>query len=184
MIIRNKFESIKKINELSLNKFPEQLFAENEEEKVQKFLDSHPADYYAIRDKSKAGGTFKLKVACDKVLEEIKEYDLFTINVSSANYVDNQILVGEIEFLSNGEVFAILSIDPTASVRDALRNPTFNLKTDILDKKLNEIPYFEFVYQYIMDHNLQDVIVEFSLFDKEVGIKNEKIIVYELRTHY
>ena len=29
-----------------------------------------------------------------------------------------------------------------------------------------------------------DVIVEFSLFDKEVGIKKEKIVVYELRTHY
>lgn len=30
MIINNKIESIKKINELGLNKFPEQLFRENE----------------------------------------------------------------------------------------------------------------------------------------------------------
>ena len=109
---------------------------------------------------------------------------MFTINVSSANYVNNQLLVGEIEFLSNNEVYATLSIDPTASVRDALRNPTFNLKTDIFDKKLNKIPHFDYIYQYITNNNLQNVIVEFALFNKEVGIKKEKVIVYELRTHY
>lgn len=184
MIIKSKLESINKINELGLNKFPEQLFRKNEETKVQEFIEKYPANYYAIRDKSKAGGIFKLKVDYDKVLEEIKDYNLFTINVSSANYVDNQSLVGEIEFLSNGEVYAILSIDPAASVRDAIQNPTFNLKTDIFDKKLNKIPHFDFIYQYIMNNNLQDIIVEFALFNKEVGIKKEKVIIYELRTHY
>lgn len=94
MIIRNKLDSIKKISELNLNKFPEQLFKENEEEKVKEFLQKYPAKYYAIRDKSKAGGIFKLKVDYNKVLDEIKDYNLFTINVSSANYIDNQLLVG------------------------------------------------------------------------------------------
>ena len=102
----------------------------------------------------------------------------------SANYIENQLLVGEIQILSNGEVYATLSVDPTASVRDALRNPTFNLKTDIFDKKLNKIPHFDLIYEYIITHNLQNVIVEFALFDKKVGIRKERIIVYELRTHY
>lgn len=184
MIIKNKIESINKINELGLNKFPEMLFKKNEETKVQDFIDKNFAEFYAIRDKSKAGGTFKLKVDYNKVFDEIKGYNLFTINVSSANYVDNQLLVGEIEFLSNGEVYAILSVDPTASVRDAISNPTFNLKTNIFDKRLNSIPYFDFIYQYITSNKLLDVIVEFALFDKDVGIKQQKIIVYELRTHY
>lgn len=184
MLIKNKLESMKKIGELGLNKFPEQLFKAGEQEKVKEFLTCYPAQYYAIRDKSKAGGIFKLKVAANDVLAEINDYDLFTINVSSANYVENQLLVGEIEILSNGEVYATLSVDPTASVRDALRNPTFNLKTDIFDKKLNRIPHFDFIYEYIITHNLQNVIVEFALFDKEVGIRKERIIVYELRTHY
>lgn len=184
MFIKNKLESMKKISELGLNKFPEQLFKAGEQEKVRGFLTCYPAQYYAIRDKSKAGGIFKLKVPASDVLAEINDYDLFTINVSSANYVENQLLVGEIEILSNGEVYATLSVDPTASVRDALKNPTFNLKTDIFDKKLNRIPYFDLIYEYIINHNLRNVIVEFALFDKEVGIKKEKIIVYELRTHY
>lgn len=184
MFIKNKLESMKKISELGLNKFPEQLFKADEQEKVREFLTCYPAQYYAIRDKSKAGGIFKLKVAANDVLAEINDYDLFTINVSSANYVENQLLVGEIQILSNGEVYATLSVDPTASVRDALRNPTFNLKTDIFDKKLNKIPHFDLIYEYIITHNLQNVIVEFALFDKKVGIRKEKIIVYELRTHY
>lgn len=184
MFIKNKLESMKKISELSLNKFPEQLFKAGEQEKVREFLTCYPAQYYAIRDKSKACGIFKLKVAANDVLAEINDYDLFTINVSSANYIDNQLLVGEIQILSNGEVYATLSVDPTASVRDALRNPTFNLKTDIFDKKLNKIPHFDLIYEYIITHNLQNVIVEFALFDKKVGIRKERIIVYELRTHY
>ncbi len=184
MFIKNKLESMKKISELGLNKFPEQLFKAGEQEKVREFLTCYPAQYYAIRDKSKAGGIFKLKVAANDVLAEINDYDLFTINVSSANYVENQLVVGEIQILSNGEVYATLSVDPTASVRDALRNPTFNLKTDIFDKKLNKIPHFDLIYEYIITHNLQNVIVEFALFDKKVGMRKERIIVYELRTHY
>ena len=99
-------------------------------------MEKNPACFYAIRDKSKVGGVFKLKVAADKVLNEIDEYNLFSINVSSVNYVDNQLVVGEIEFLSNGEVYAILSLDSAALVRDAIKNPDFNLKTTIFEKNL------------------------------------------------
>lgn len=184
MLIQNKLESMKKVKELGLNRFPEQLFKSGEQEEVKKFLACYPAQYYAIRDKSNSSGIFKLKVLAEDVLEEIKGYDLFTLNVSSANYIENQMLVGEINILSNGEVYATLSIDSTASVRDALKHPTFNIKTDIFDKGLDKIPYFDLIYQYISDHNLQDIIVEFALFNSEVGIKKENIIVYELRTHY
>ena len=77
-----------------------------------------------------------------------------------------------------------MSLDPAASVRDAIRNPNFNLKTTIFDKELSRIPYFDYIYKYISDNNLYDIIVEFALFDKEVGEKKEKVIVYELRTNY
>ena len=83
MVINNKLESIKMINQLELNKFPEQLFSENDTEKVKKNLDMYPAKYYEIRDKSKAGGIFKLKVALNDVLAEIRGYQLFTINVNN-----------------------------------------------------------------------------------------------------
>lgn len=183
--IKNKLESISKINELGLNKFPAELFKKGEESRVLEFIKNNPAQYYAIRDKSKARGIFKLKVLQDEVLSEISAYDLYTINVSSANYSNNQLLVGEIEIFSNGDVYAILSTKKEYSVRDAISDPDFNLKTDIFDNKnLNKIPYFNFLYNYIVEHNLCDVIVEFSLFNIPVGINKEKIIIYELRTHY
>lgn len=184
MEIRNKLESVSKIKELDLNRFPEQTFKQGEEEKVKKFLHEYPVSFYAIRDKSKSGGLFKLKVERDKVLEEIKGYELFSINVSSTNYGESQILVGEIMFLSNGEVYATLSTNPNYSVRDALRDPMFNLKTDIMDDQLDEIPHLDVLYDYIVSHELMDVIVEFSLFDQNVGIHQEKIVIYELRTNY
>lgn len=184
MNINNKMESIEKIQELNLNKFPEQLFKINEGKKVLKFLNRYPAKYYAIRDKSKAGGTFKLMVESDKVLEEIKDYSLYTINVSSANYIENQLLVGEIQILSNNDVYLTVTTDPKASVRDAIRNPMFNIKSNIFDNTLDSVPYFDEVYQYIINNELKDVIVEFALFNKNVGIKNERIIIYELRTDY
>lgn len=182
--IANKMESVEMIKALNLNRFPETTFLDKNEEKIMSFLKEYPAEYYAIRDRSRAGGVFRLKVFYDKVLEEIQEYNVFSINVSSANYVDNQLLVGEIEFLSNGEVYATLSLDSSASVRDALARPNFNLKTDIFDKRLRRIPHFDFVYDWIINNSLFDVIVEFALFDKEVGVNKEKIIVYELRTDY
>lgn len=184
MKIYNKIESIEKIKELKLNRFQEELFRKNEQEKVIDFLKATKAKYYAIRDKSKANGIFKLKVEFEKVLEEIKEYDIFTLNVSSANYTDNQLLVGEVEFFSNNNVYITLTDDKEASVRDALRKPVYNLKTDIFDKKLNEIPHFDEIYDYISKNELFDVIVELAVFNIPVGINNERIIIYELRTHY
>lgn len=173
------------IKELGLNRFPECLFKKGEEDKVEEFLRQYPAKYYAIRDKTRASGIFKLKVLKEDVLDEIKEYELYTINVSSANYSDNQLLVGEIEILRDGEVYLILSTEKGYSVRDAISDPDLNLKTDLFDERnLKRIPYFDYMFNYIDENNLYDIIVEFSLFDCCVGEKSEKVIVYELRTHY
>ena len=75
---------------------------------------------------------------------------------------------------SDNEVNAILSTNKTYSVRDAIKNPDFNIKTNIFDNKtLNNIPYFDNIYDYIITNDLLDVIVEFALFDKKIGIKNK-----------
>ena len=184
MIIRNKIDSLEKIIELNLNKFPEKLFKKGDVNEILDFIKIYPAEFYAIRDKSKSCGNFKLKVSRDKVIEEISNYDLFTINVSSANYEENQLLVGEVEFFRNGDVYCCVSTNQKYSVRDACKNTDFNLKTNIFDKTLDDIPYIDDVYEYISRNELYDVIVEFSLFSKTVGIYNENIIIYEIRTHY
>ena len=184
MKIRNKIESYKAIIELNLNRFPEAVFKKNDLSEVKGFINRYPAKYYAIRDKSRAGGVFKLKVEPENILNEIKDYDLFSINVSSYNYVENQLLVGEI-FVSNDKINAILSTNSKYSVRDAIRDPDFNFTTDIFDNRtLNKIPFFDDVYKYIVDNKLENTIVEFAYFNKCIGINNENIIIYEVRTDY
>ena len=184
MKINNKLESYRKIKELNLNRFPEKVFKKSNLNEVEDFIKQYRANYYAIRDKSKAGGVFKLKVEPKDILNEISGYDIFSINVSSYNYIQNQLLVGEI-MIADTKVNAILSTNSAYSVRDAIKNPDFNLTTDIYDNKtLNKIPHFNDVFKYIIKNNLQNMIIEFAYFNIPVGINNENIVVYEIRTEY
>lgn len=183
MKISNKIESSIAIKNLHLNYFPEQIFKAGQEKEILEFVNKYPAQYYAVRDKSKAGGVFKLKVEKEDILKETKNYDLFSINVSSFNYVDNQVLVGEIQ-VSDDMLSIIVSTNNKHSLRDAYKNPDFNLKTDIFDKTLDKIPCFDRLYKYIVSKNLQNMVVEFALFNEPVGVNKENIIVYELRTEY
>lgn len=185
LIIKNKVESVQKIKELKLNTFPEALFKKGEESKVLEFVEKYPAEYYAIRDKSSVGGVFKLKVKKENILDEIKEYELFTINVSSINYAENQIMEADIEIKRNGNIYITISKSVDENVRDNIESAYMSLKTDIFDNKtLSKIPDFDYIYSYLYENNLFDCLVEFSLFDKPVGINNERIIIWELRTHY
>ena len=185
MIVKNKVDSIKIIKELGLNQLPEGLFYRGEEEKVKAFLKENSAALFAIRDRTKTGGNFKFNVKMKDVLKEIKGYQIYTINISTSTYKNHQKLTGDIKISSDNMVCLTVTTDPEASVRDAYSKPVFNFQTDIFDKrKLDKVPGFDYIYEYIVKHNLIDVIVEFSYFDIEVGIKNEKIVIWELRTHY
>lgn len=185
IIIKNKIESIQKIKELKLNTFPEKLFKKGEEDKVLEFVKKYPADYYAIRDKSTASGTFKLKAKRENILNEIKGYEIFTINVSSINYAENQIMEADIEIKRNGDIYVTISKNPEINIRDNVTDTYMSLKTNIFDDKtLDKIPEFGYIYNYIYEHDLFDVLVEFSLFDKPLGINNERMIIWELRTQY
>lgn len=150
IIIKNKIESVKKIKELKLNTFPEQLFKKGEEDKVLEFVNKYPADYYAIRDKSTVGGIFKLKAKRSDILEEIKGYELFTINVSSINYAENQIMEADIEIKRNGDIYVTISKNHESNVRDNIEDVYMSLKTDIFDDKtLDKIPEFDYIYSYL-----------------------------------
>ena len=106
----------------------------------------------------------------------------FNIKFSKGEFL--RINVGEI-YISETSVNAILSTNRGYSVRDAIRNPNYNIATTIFDDEtLNHIPYFDNIYKYIVENKLKNIIVEFALFDKPVGINKENIIIYELRTDY
>ena len=185
MQIKNKLESIKHIKEQKLNQFPEQLFHSGEDEKIIMFLNNYPAKYYAIRSKEIVKCLNNdYKVPVQNVIEKAKQFDLFTINVSSYNYTNNMILIGDIRIGSDNSVWLIASTNKNYTGRMAEQDPDFNYSTNIFDKHLNNVSGFDYLYAYIIKHNLQDVIVEFAIYDIPIGTYNDNVIIFELRTDF
>lgn len=185
MQIKNKLESVQKIKELKLNHFEEELFHEGEEQRIQKFLNQYSYQYYAVRSKSTVAHIkSRIKVPKEEVVEFSRNFDVFSINVSSTNFLNHLLLNGDIMISSFGEVWILAYKNEDYSGREDENAPDFNLKTNLFDKALNDIPGFDILYKYIVDHNLLDVIVECAVYDIPLGIYHEQVILFEIRTDY
>ena len=183
--IKNKQESMKYIKELNLNTLPEKYFEGFDEEKIRKFIEKYPAEFYAVRDKEKAASTkHKLAVPASEVVEYCKDLNKYTVNVSSYCYRKNQICVGEILIYDNMDIEYIVSNNPEFSVRDAYSKPDYKGKTDIYNKKLSKIKGMDIIIDYILLNNLTNIIVEFTVFNCRVGKNNENVVIWELRNEY
>jgi len=183
--VYNKSESSKLIKTLKLNEFPKVILNKFSHEILEDFISKYPANYYAVRDMSKANSKlFNLAVKKNNLLDYCKHMEQFYINVSSYNYNRNQLCVGEIKIDTNYNLSLTISTNQDFSARDAVKFPDYNMVTDIYDKRLNKISGLNQIIEYIFKHNLFNLIIEFSCFDKKVGINNENIIIYELRTEY
>lgn len=183
--IYNKMESMQIIKELNLNVFPERYFSEYNENNIKDFLNQYPSPYYAIRDKSKsASKNHQLAVPFEDVCEQCKGLSKFTLNVSSYCYKENQLCVGEIRVDNKMNIEYILSNNPSFSLRDCYRQPDYKGYTNIYDKKMKNIKGYDTIIDYILNHDLIDLIVEFAVFDCKVGINDDYVIIYELRTDY
>ena len=185
MVIKDKLSGFYKRRELNLNHFPEEIFNKSQKDELRYFIDKHTAEYFAIRSidvidyKSKIN---KIKVLRNDVDCEIENHNTYSISVSSHNYIENLILTGDIRIGINNEVWLLASRKEYPKVSSS--PPEYNLSTDIFDKKLNEVPAFDVIFKYIVDNGLIDVIVEFAIYDKNVGINNEQVVVFEIRTDF
>lgn len=185
MIIENKIESMKVIKELKLNTLPEEYFEKYNEEKIKQFIEKYSEKYYAVRIKdSSMSNKHKLAVPKEELIEYCKGLKNFTINVSSYCYKENQILCGEIKIYKDMKIEYIVSNNPSYSVRDVYNNPDYSGKSDIYDKKIKYINGLNEIIDYIFEYNLFDIIVEFTVFKCNLGINNENIVIWELRTNY
>ncbi len=185
MRVRNKLESINIIKGKKLNSFPEELFKKGQEDKIRKFLKQYPVEFYAIRSKDIVDcKKNNFKVPYNHVLDEAKKFNLFSINVSSYNYISSFVLIGDIMIGRNNDVWFIGSKNKNYTGKMAESNPDFNYCTDIYDKKLNYIPGFDLIYSYILNHSLMDVIVEFAIYNKPIGMYKEQVIIFEIRTDF
>ena len=188
MIIRNKSDSLHHIEKMGLNCFPEKVFNPRDEkmlEKINLFLEENDVERYVLRDVSKCQGRTFFNISKNEVYQSINSYDdKFSIAVSSKNY-GNYVLIGDIYISDTLENFWLLASDnPNYNTRGVLKDPKWNISTHFFDERIKYVPNIDKIIDYIFEHNLFNVVIEFAVYPKRVGKKNEFVAIFELRTHY
>ncbi|MBR2909408.1 MAG: hypothetical protein IKC11_03575 [Clostridia bacterium] len=183
--IKTKKESLLLIEKLGLNKLPEVYLKVFDKEKVSAFLKKYPAKFYAVRSKSQAGSKiFNFKVKQEDVISYVENLTEFTINVSSFGFSNWQLCTGEVKIEKDMKISVCVSNNPEFSARDAGLMPDYNFVSTLEDPKVKSIKGLKEVVDYIFKYELFGIIVEFASFDRFVGIKDEKVVIFELRTAY
>lgn len=186
--IKDKKDSINKMKELRLNYFPLEVFAVNDIEGIKKFFEKFPSDEYVLRSPNKTNANFFYVQNFTQAFEKLSYFsNEVTVDVSYRPYKNDIILVGDIKVhkgLGADTVDLTARTDCEATQRNIYENPKYNLHTTIEDNKLWDIPGFSKIMRYITEHELYDVIVEFSVYDCKIGINKENVVISELRTGY
>lgn len=183
----NKLESVNLIHTLNLNRFNQKVFEVKytTDEDVNKFLNANNCEMYAIRDNVKSNSKERTHAASkNDILNVYKKFENCTISESVNNYINNQTLIGNIIVGKDGSVVLEASNSKCDSVREAVNNANIKLNTTIDDNRIEYVNGLKDIVDYVVEHNLQDMVVEFSAFNKNVGVNNEKVVIYELRSNY
>ena len=144
---------------------------------------------YNIRDNEHYNGKFTVGIHFKNLREELKNYMgcRVRINENIIDYdKDNLIVKGDIVLHRDFTVRATISGVKGITQREASNNPNVFETVDcnivnekFISKYKREL---EKVLDLICKNNLFDVIVEFGVYDKAIGVNNENIIFWELRT--
>lgn len=186
--IKNKKDSIEKVKELGLNYFPQEVFLVEDKEGISNFVKKYGAEEYVLRSADKAKGKFLYVSGLEEILKNAKSFGKnVIIAVSYRPYKEDLILVGDIKVTRgyNSDMVDITARDDEdATQRNIYENPKYNLHASLEDNKVWNIPGFSKIMNYISQHGLYDVIVEFLVYDCKVGVNKENVVVTELRTNY
>ena len=188
IIIKDKKDSVIKMKEMRLNYFPLEVFEVDDYQGIKDFIQNHPAEEYVLRSANKAKGDFYFVNNFEEVLEKLPLFEReVTISVSYNPYKEDIVLVGDIiVHRNNGSESLDLTArtDTEATHRNIYENPQYNLHASLDDDRVWDIPGFSKIMRYISDHELYDVIIEFSVYSIRIGVNKENVVISELRTGY
>ena len=182
-IITTKEQSKNKIIKLNLNRVPEIFIDKSDKVSIEKFFAENVEDLYIVRDAEKSSSKYYYVKTAAECFQQAQNFSGKVIVAVSINTYKNKILLGAIEI--NKEVVRICATTNEKLDHRTMYNGTaeFNCETDVFDKKLSYIPEFDFLYAYIMKNQLDGYTVEFTIYDKPVGLNKEKIIINEVRNY-
>lgn len=183
MNIKSKKHSNEVIKMLNLNRVPENVFPVYNEQMITEFCLKNPSSMYILRDVENPSGNYYLCKTKEDCIINAKNYTgAFSLGISCFAYT-NIVLLGEI-VLTKNDITIVATDDKTLNHRTVYQNPIINKTTTIEDNSLFDIDGVELVINYLAEHNLYDVIVEFVVYDKPVGTNNDKVLIVELRSNY
>lgn len=183
MNIKSKKESVRLIKELGLNGVPEEIISSYDESKIREFCSKYPAPIYILRDLYHPNGKYYLCYGVEECLLHAKNYESdFLLGVSVSSY-EGKVLLGDI-LINKEKIVLTARTDKNSHHRNIYSEPEISLNTDWFDKKLWDIKGASSLIEYLVKHSLYDVIVEFVVYDNNVGIKNDKILIVEFRDNY
>lgn len=181
--INNKQQSREKIIALNLNRVPEIFVHKSDKSSMKRFFNLYKEEIYIVRDAERSSSKYYYVKNADECYNMAQYFSGQVIVAVSINAYKNKVLLGAIEIV--GECIRIC-----ATTKEELDHRTmyngqaeYNFQTNIFDKKLSDIPEFDFLYQYIIENNLGGYTIEFTIYDKPAGINKEKIIINEIRNY-
>lgn len=186
--IKDKRESVAKMREMGLNYFPLDVFDKDDKEGIKNFVEKFPSEEFALRDTNKANGDFYFAKTLDEIYQKLPLFEKEVTLCQSYNpFKEDIVLVGDIIVHKNasGESVDLTARDDEdATHRNIYENPKYNLHAALEDDKLWKIPGFSKIMRYISDHELYNVIVEFSVYAIRLGVNKENVVISEIRTGY
>ena len=186
--ITDKKDSIIKMKELGLNYFPLDSFETDDFEGIKKFMEKYPAQEYVLRSANKAKGDFYFVKNFEEAKDKLSFFESdVTVCVSYNEYKEDIVLVGDIIVHKNGGSESLdltARTDSEATHRNIYENPEYNLHASLDEDRVWNIPGFSKIMRYIVDHELYNVIIEFTVYDCRIGINKENVVISELRTNY
>jgi hypothetical protein len=183
MKILSKKHSASVIKKLNLNRVPEVVCDIYEEDVIVSFCEKFVEKTYILRDVQNPSGKYFLCHNKEECLISAKNYEgPFSLAVSCFAY-ENIVLLGEI-CLTKENITIVASDDKTVHHRNVYQKAIINKKTTLDDDSIWDVDGVEDIIKYVVDHNLYDVIIEFVVYDKPVGVNNNKVLITELRSDY
>lgn len=183
MQARNKNESFRLMNMLGVNRVPEVIVKKEDIKDIKRFFEANEGMRFVMRDNENPQGKYFFVSSYQECLENAKNYaGNFSIAVSF-NSFGRKVLLGDIK-VSGNNVDLTARTDQESSHRNIHSEPQIALHTTLVDEKIWRVPGFEKLMSYIVDYRLYDVIVEFVVFENKVGIKDEEVLIVEIRSQY
>ena len=184
----NKKQSIEKMKDLKLNFFPLQVFDKNNIESIKEFFEKNSSEEYVLRTVDGTKGVYFYVSNFLEAKEKLPQFEKeVTISVSYRPFKNNIVLVGDIKISKVNDEFSVDLIarsDSEATNRNIYENPQYNLHTDLMDENLWGIRGVEKIIRYIAEYNLIDYVVEFSVYNKKIGINQNEVVIAEIRKDY